>query len=317
MTTHHTKQLKILKNLDLSHFGVAFWLVKRKVLHREADYSVLRVAIDEKLKKRFKGYVKAQLQTPNFHLDAYEFTNADTDDVLLSIDAEATDFPKVEVAIAQGFDNPIAQEYEELLNSWAYVVQFERGKERLYAWRKINAITNPKKVESRKATFFQNHKLIDVEEKQVFLIDPHFDFFIFEGTTFIANKREFESSMNFREGMKNHGNELLDHFQGMHFLSDVEPIREYVGDNLHHLRKLASIKKAGYYQQPHYVASLIKVCQVEGWELKIADGRIVVELETIELLLKLLNNERLRSPINNELFDAAVKKTVAKKGKAA
>ncbi len=83
------------------------------------------------------------------------------------------------------------------------------------------------------------------------------------------------------------------------------------------MRKLASIKKAGYYQQPHYVASLIKVCQDEGWELKIEDGRIVVELDTIELLLKLLNNERLRSPINNELFDAAVKNTVANKGKAA
>lgn len=317
MTSSHAKQLKALKNLDLALFEVTFWLVKRKVLHREADYSVLRVEIDEKLKKRFKGYLKQQLQTRNFHLETYEFTNADTDDVLLSLDADATDFPKVEAAIEQGFDNPIAQEYEELLKSWAYVVQFERGKERLYAWRKINAMTNPKKVESRKATFFQNHKLIDVDEKHVFLIDPHFDFFIFEGTTLIANKREFESSMNFREGMKTHGNELLDHFQGMSFLSDVAPIREYVGDNLHHLRKLASIKKAKYYQQPHYVASLIKVCQDEGWDLKIADGRIVVELETIDLLLKLLNNERLRSPINNELFDAAVKKTVAKKGKAA
>lgn len=317
MTTSHSKQLKALKNLDLAQFEVTFWLVKRKVQHREAGYSVLRVEIDEKLRKRFKGYLKQQLQTRNFHLETYEFTNADAEDVLLSLDADATDFPKVEAAIEQGFDNPIAQEYEELLKSWAYVVQFERGKERLYAWRKINAMTNPKKVESRKATFFQNHKLIDVDEKHVFLIDPHFDFFIFDGTTFIANKREFESSMNFREGMIDHGNELLDHFQGMSFLSDVEPIREYVGDNLHHLRKLASIKKAGYYQQPHYVASLIKVCQDEGWELKIEDGRIVVEVDTIELLLKLLNNERLRSPINNELFDAAVKKTVANKGKAA
>jgi hypothetical protein len=38
----------------------------------------------------------------------------------------------------------------------------------------------------------------------------------------------------------------------------------------------------------------------------------VVEEETIELLLKLLNNERLRSLINNETFDAAVKALVKK-----
>jgi hypothetical protein len=37
----------------------------------------------------------------------------------------------------------------------------------------------------------------------------------------------------------------------------------------------------------------------------------VVEEETIDLLLKLLNNDRLRSPINNELFDAAAKARVS------
>ena len=58
----------------------------------------------------------------------------------------------------------------------------------------------------------------------------------------------------------------------------------------------------------------MRVSREDGWELKIADGKIVVETETMELLLKMLNNDRLRSPINNELFDSAAKKTVASKG---
>lgn len=312
MTAGQAKQLKKVKDLDLGHWATTFWLVKRKTIRREANYSVLRVEIDAKLKKRFKGYLKQQLQTRDFHLESYEFTNADTDDVLLTLAADATDFPKIEAAIHQGFDNPVAKDYSELLNSWAYVVQFEKGSERLYAWRKINAMTDPKKVQTKKATFFQNHQLVDVDEEKVFLIDPRFDFFVFEGVTFIANKREFENSMNFREGMKAHGSELLDQFTAMSFLSDVAPIREYVGDNLHHLRKLASIKKAGYYQQPDYLGRLMQVSQAEGWELKIVNGKILVEVETIDLLLKLLNNDRLRSPINNELFDSAAKKTVTK-----
>ena len=49
-------------------------------------------------------------------------------------------------------------------------------------------------------------------------------------------------------------------------------------------------------------------------EQKVVNGKVVVEIETMELLLKLLNNDRLRSPINGELFDSAAKKTVAKKG---
>lgn len=313
MTVNQAKILNKLKNFDLAGWIPTFWLVKRKVLDREAKYSVLRVEMDEKLQRRFKGYLKTQLQTRNFHLESYEFSNGDTDDVMLTLDKDATDFPKVEAAIEQGFDNPIAQEYSELLSSWAYVVQFERGKDRLYAWRQISAMTDPKKVKTKKATFFQNHRLIDVDEDKVFLIDPRFDFFVFDGITFIANKRAFESAMNFRDGMKKNGIELLNEFKTMDFLSDVAPIQEYVSDNLHHLRKLASIKKSGYYKQPHYVSSLMKVSQEEGWGLKIANGKIVVEAETMELLLKLLNNDRLRSPINDELFDSAAKKMVAKK----
>lgn len=316
MTTNAAKKLKKLKTLDLGHWTATFWLIKRKVVQREAVYSVLRVDIDAKLQKRFRGYLKQQLQSRDFHLDEYEFSNADTDDVLLTIDADATDFQKVAKAIGAGFDNPLAREFGELLNSWAYVVQFEKGSEHLFAWRKISAMTDPKKALSRKATFFTNHRLIDVDDEQVFLIDPRFDFFVFEGVTFIASKRDFENSMNFREGMKTHGSELLDELKTMSFLSDVAPIQEYVGDNLHHLRKLASIKKAGYYQQPGYLDRLMQVCQEEGWELKIAGGKILVEVESIELLLKLLNNDRLRSPINNELFDSAAKKTVTRKGTA-
>jgi hypothetical protein len=57
------------------------------------------------------------------------------------------------------------KEYQELLNSWSYVVQLEHGSDRLYAWRKISTLTQPKKVQSRQATFFVEHKLMDVEDK--------------------------------------------------------------------------------------------------------------------------------------------------------
>lgn len=310
MSTAASRHLKKLKSVDFNGWEPTFWLVKRKTVQRHADYTVLRVDIDAKLKRRFRSYLKDQLQGRDFHLDEYAFINSDTDDVLLTLDADATDFPKVEAAIKQGFDNDRVKDYDQLLHSWAYVILFEHGSERLYAWRKINAMTDPKKAISRKATFFQNHRLEDVEDKQVFLIDPRFDFFVHQGITFIANKREFESSMNFREGMKANGEKVLGELGALKFLSDTDAIKTYVGDNLHHLRKLSSIQKAGYYTKPDYVASLMKVCVEEKWELKIVNRKIVVEEESIDLLLKLLNNDRLRSPINNELFDSSAKKSV-------
>ena len=55
----------------------------------------------------------------------------------------------------------------------------------------------------------------------------------------------------------------------------------------------------------------MRVCRDEGWNLKIEGGKIVVEEETMDLLLKLLNNDRLRSPINDEVFDSTAKKAVS------
>ncbi|MBX3609204.1 MAG: DUF4868 domain-containing protein [Hydrogenophaga sp.] len=311
MSTKEAARLKRLKNLDMSKWAVSFWLVRRKAARTGFDYSVLRVDIDARLNKRFKGYVKEQVQDRAFHLDAYDFNNADPDDVLLTLDADATDFHRIVAAIDAGFDNPRAKEYSDLLSALAYVVVFESGGERLFALRKINTLNNPKKAVTRQALFFDNHKLVDVEDKQVFMIDPRFDFFVFGGTTFIASKAAFETAMNFREGIKEKGNELLDAFTSMDFLSDVEPIRTYVGENLRHLRKLAAIKNAGYFKQPDYMTKLIAVVKAEKWDLKIVGGKIIVEEETMELLLKLLNNDRLRSPINDEMFDSSAKTAVA------
>lgn len=303
----HKATLKAIKAIDLKTCTATFWLVKRYIASHSAHYSVLRVNTDTKLQKRLKGYVANQLQGKNFHLAEYDFNNADGDDTLFTISADATDFLKVEVAINSGFDNAIASEYKDLLNSWAYVVQLEHGNDRLYAWRKISTLTQPKSVQSRQATFFVEHKLVDVEDKEVFLIDPRFDFFAHGGLIFIANKKEFEISMNFREGMKAKAAEVIQNFNQSGHFKNVELIQKYVGDNMHHLRKMASILKSGYYRQPDYIHRMIEVSREEGWELKVENGKIVVEEETIELLLKLLNNDRLRSLINGETFDAAAK----------
>ncbi|EFH4382045.1 DUF4868 domain-containing protein [Escherichia coli] len=313
ITNKFKKQLKEIKEIDFSEWSVSFWLVKRKIAQKKANYDVLRVRTDKKLQKRFLGYLKKQLQNKDFHLALYDFNNADGDDTLFTLDTNVTDFVKVAVKIENGFNSPFAQSYDELLNSWAYISVFEKDDKKLYAWRKINSDTQPKKVRSKNAVFFQNHKLVDIEDKEVFLIDPVYDFFVYDGTTFIANKKQFESSMNFREGMKANSEEVLTDFIALNIFDNVDIIREFVGINLHHLRKLSSIKKSGYYKQSDYIQKLIRVNKKEKWDLKILDNKIIVEKETVELLLKLLNNDRLRSPINDEFFDSAAKAPVISK----
>ena len=309
MSNKTRKQLKEIKSEDFGGWAASFWLIKKRT-SKESPYSALRVDMDRKLQNRFRRYLKQQLQGKDFHLAEYDYNNADGDDALFTIDAETTDFTKVAAEIGKGFSNQRVTSHEELLRSWAYVILFEKDDRKLYAWKKISADTQPKKAAAKDLAFFLNKKLVDLDDKEVFMIYPRYDFFVYGGTTFIANKRQFESSMNFREGMKAKAAQVIQDFIDSGKLENTERITRYVGENLHHLRKMASILKAGYYKQTDYIQQMIVVSKSEGWELNVKNGKVVVEDETIELLLKLLNNDRLRSPINNEVFDAAAKARV-------
>lgn len=55
---------------------------------------------------------------------------------------------------------------------------------------------------------------------------------------------------------------------------------------------------------------LIKKNKEKGWNLKIEHGAIVAEESNVDFVLKLLNNERVESQINQEVFDAVVKERV-------
>lgn len=310
MSTKTKKQLKEIRAEDFGGWSASFWLIKKHQAAKESAYSALRVDMDSKLQNRFRRYLKQQLQGKDFHLAEYDYSNADGDDALFTIDADTTDFSKVATEIAKGFGNKRVGSHEELLKSWAYVILFEKESRKLFAWKKISADTQPKKVASKDLAFFLNKKLVDLDDKEVFMIYPRYDFFVYAGTTFIANKKQFESSMNFREGMKAKAAEVIQDFANSGNFENTDRITKYVGENLHHLRKMASILKAGYYKQPEYIKKMISISEDEGWALKVEDGRVIVEDETIELLLKLLNNDRLRSPINNETFDAAAKARV-------
>ena len=49
---------------------------------------------------------------------------------------------------------------------------------------------------------FKNNMLVDLEQGELFRIDTKIDFFSFDGVLFVADKKNFETALNFREGME-------------------------------------------------------------------------------------------------------------------
>lgn len=299
-----------LRQVDFKSWITTLWLVKRRLVAQVAHYSVLRVEADKKLQSKLKAAVTGRIQAKNYKLEEYDFLTADQDDQIFTIDSSETDFIGIQAEIDKGLSNKKVEKYEDLLDSWAYVVKLTHDESAVYGLRKISKLNKATKVKGVASTLFVDKQLTDLEDEKIFTLDTHIDFFAYEGTTFITNKKEFESALNFRDGMEKNRDVVLNEFAALKVFSDVEPIRKSVGTNLHLLRKISSIQKSGYYKSPQYLIDLIKVNKERNWGLTVENGIIIVNEDNVDLVLTLLNNGRLESPINHEVFDASVKKKV-------
>jgi len=310
MSNSTQQKIAKLRNKDFKDWLLSLWLVKRKLVTQIASYSVLRVDVDAKLQKKFKTALSNKIQNKDYKLEEYDFLTSDQDDQLFTLESQETDFKKIQESIDQGLHNHKAQKYEDLLDSWAFVVKMEYDGEVLYGVRKVNNLTNAAKMAKLSYFIFDNHQLVDLEDKKVFTIDTNIDFFVYDGIAFIANKKEFESVLNFRQGMESNRDKVLNEFAKLEIFTDIDAIKKTVGSNIRLLRKVSAIQKSGYYKNKDFLQKLISVNNERGWGLALENNQIVITEDNVELVLTLLNNSRLESPINHEMFDASVKKKV-------
>ncbi|WP_229007797.1 Kiwa anti-phage protein KwaB-like domain-containing protein [Methylophilus sp. Leaf408] len=310
MTTNVKHTLQALRASDFKHWVTTFWLVKRKLSQQQAKYSVLKVDTDAKLEQKLKNAVTEKILDQDYQLDDYDFLTADQDKSLLTIASSETDVMLIQAEIEKGTANAKVEQYEQLLDSWAMVIKLEHQDKAIYAYRKISKLNHAARLSHVSFIQFKDQELKDLDEKEIFTIDTQVDFFTYDGTTFIANKKEFEKTLNFRAGMEKNRDVVLKEFVDLNIFNDASLLKEHIGANLNYLRKVSSIQKSGYYKDATFMEELVKVNQLKNWGLQVENGAIVINEASIDLVLTLLNNGRLESPINHEMFDAAVKKKV-------
>lgn len=306
-----SKYKKILKGIKAVAWGkatVSFFIVKRKLVQREAQYEVLQVNIDEKLRTKLRQVAINKLQKSTDAFE-YDFNTSELDDNLLGISTAETDFQIIIDNILAVKEPEIVNVYESLLGSWLYIVRLDlKGHPPLFSARRVSEAWTTKKVKQLINMIFRDNMLVDIEQQEIFRIDGKVDFFSFDGAIFIADKRNFEAALNFREGMERNRDEIVHEFEALGLFKNASAVSELVGNNLRRLRRLSQVKKAGYYNDPNFLKELKKVNEAEGWGIKYsADGKLLVTEEDIETILRVLNNDRLTSKINAENFDVDVK----------
>lgn len=297
-----------LKQEDWASSTASLYVAKRTLRNKKAKYSVFQVNVDDSLQSKLKSIASRRVNAANTALE-YDFNTADLDDNVLGIQVQETDFQVILEAITREPAPEFITEYDELVGTWVYIARFDiPEKEPLYFVRKVNETWSTKKVFQVANVFFKDNMLVDIEQEHIFRIDGKVDFFSYRGTIFIADKRNFESALNFREGMERNRDQIVEDFKETELFVDADEISRLVGSSLPRLRKLSQVKKAGYYRDPKFLSNLKVVSAVEGWGINYSDdGKLIVDETDIDTVLRVLNNDRLKSMINEENFDVDVK----------
>ncbi len=296
-----------VKDINWNEAVVSFYVVKRRLANREAKYEILQVNVDENLCKKIRKVANDKVETSNKALE-YDFNTSDLDDNVLGIATEETDLKELIDSITAEEIPETADSYETLIGSWIYIARLEKDEQILYSVRRVSEGWTTKKVSQLINMIFDNNMLVDIEQKEIFRIDGKVDFFSFNGIIFIADKKNFETALNFREGMERNRDEIVEEFKEANLFIDANEISNLVGNNIKRLRKLSQVKKSGYYKKQNFLQSLKEVNKTENWGIQYSeDGKLIVTEDDIETILTILNNSRLKSPINQESFDVDVK----------
>ncbi|PKQ62524.1 hypothetical protein BZG02_12435 [Labilibaculum filiforme] len=303
------ESFETVKDIDWTQATVSLYIVKRKLRNRKATYTTSLVNIDPKLGYKLRNIANNKINSSNEALE-YDFNTSDLDNNVLGIEAEETDLQQILNDMNAEEPLPTIGNMDDLLNSWVYIARLDvADQEPLYTVRKISEGWKAKKIRQIGMNMiFSGNMLVDLEQQSIFKIDNQVDFFSFNGTIFIANKVNFESALNFRDGMEKNRDIIIEEFKTINLFVNAHEISKIIGDSLPRLRKLSQVKKSGYYLDQDFLTGLQMVAQEDDWDIAYTDdGKLIVTQENIDSVLLVLNNGRLTSKINDESFDVDVK----------
>lgn len=310
-----TSLLDKLKSLRLKNANSNLWIVQRSK-DALAPYNVKSVSTDKQLQSKMKEVVIQSIQNCK-EIHDYHYNAHREDGDVLFLEGEGTDFPSLSKQMSKGFDSLKVTQIEELLQAWAYIIELRNYNGRVFAFKKIIDGWSVEKQNTLSNMIFQKQMLVDIDKEKVFKIYATVDFIVHANRLFILDKYYFEMGMNYRAALERNKYQVLKEFDKLGIFEDANLIEETVGSNLRYLRKLALIKHNGYYKDDQYMGLLrAAIDSNPGWGVTLQNGKIKVTPDNVDVVLKLVNNDRLKSIINDEVFDALVKEKVELRAKA-
>lgn len=289
------------REFDYDNSTVQLWVFKKS--STSAKFRAWHVRTDEQVETLFRDTIKSETLRITETV-AYSHVSQNNESSCLQHPLERSEGL---IALLQVVDAPEAEntdaQLKQLKGAVGYLVKFQNGSETVYAIRKTAPTWRPVVRNKMINVIFVNGELSVVPEES-FTFDSYFDFYCLNETIFVASKKAYESAVSDKAVYKKSFDDLTVDPQFISIFKDMTPLKNYVGQNAMHLRRMTVIQQKALYARPDFSNRLMTVNEVRGWGIKF-DGneKIDVCADTARVVIQVLLDHRLLSEVTENTYD--------------
>lgn len=193
---------------------------------------------------------------------------------------------------------------------WAIWIKLHAGRQNFYLLKRIT----PSKIITTGgvlAWVFSGDTFKGLTN-DVLTIDDHFDAFVCDGTLIFENKQNFEKALQFETIIQQIADETLKDIKQIGIVENFDELKTMLADDYHSIRKLNKLRQKQYFKEKTF-NDYLKI---------IRDYNVAVTVDTknkqfkvankaqAKLLIKVLNDDYLRSDLTNLKYAANSKEDV-------
>lgn len=249
-------EFNLWKNFNYEQSIVQLWVFKKSTT--SAKFRAWHVRTDVEIENLFKVAAKNDVNAITEHISYQPLSQNNESSCLVHSLSESEGLVALLNVVNLSEAENIDAKLNHLKGATGYLVKFQFNGKVVYAIKKTTPTWKPKIRNSYINAFFRNGEL-SVSPEETFSFNQYFDFYCIDETIFIKSKRAYESATSDKKSYKKDFDSLSMDSAFTEIFVDIQPLKDYVGNNAIQLRRMTVIKNKSLYSQPNF---LKKVSQV-------------------------------------------------------
>jgi hypothetical protein len=285
--------------------ALSFWAIGRNARRPlETRLSVRHARVDGDVARLLRDVVERAIDRID-EIQPYAYVTADQDDITFYHPIAGTEFELITHMLSEDQGTSTAQP-ADLDKATAYVIRLEHDGSTIDVLRRVPRGFSAK---DRPTMWFTDRRL-RLAEGPTYRLDENADVVAVGDVIFILDKAAFEQALGFREGLSQTGREILERLDAAALFAPggAEALWNAVDGKVRKLRRLSAIGGDDLCLRAGFLQRLREINRAEGWGLNFHGDKIRVDADCVDDVLTVLNNDRLKSLLDEHTYDVHVKR---------